>query len=187
MTKVVKLAICSVFVCLVVSCGSSSTEENQTNIPNKARSSSSKTEQQAATSSKSELDAKMKVVTSEKDYSALLSASRWFASHQKASLPKLVQLLTNSKFVGLKDSADLIIWDRIENGDLKSYGHGHVVDDDLFVVAGRASWILKEITGQKMGLVNMTTGDSAKLAVQEKWAEYLRGRSSKAAGKGTER
>ena len=55
--------------------------------------------------------------------------------------------------VGLTNSADVIIWERIESGELKFYGHGWVIEDDLFSVAGRASWPLKELTGLSLGSV----------------------------------
>lgn len=119
-----------------------------------------------------ELDDVMRIVTTENNYLTLFQVRYWCAEHLDESLPRLIDLLTIEKFVGLKNTADLIIYERIATGDLQSYGHGGVVDDDLFCVSGRASWILKELIGQELGVVGMKTDYAAKKLLQAKWMKF---------------
>ena len=53
--------------------------------------------------------------------------------------------LADRRHVGLRDTQDLIIWYRIDTGDLKFQGHGRVVRQDLFVAGGRAAWALSRL------------------------------------------
>ena len=83
-------------------------------------------------------------------------------------------MLENPTVVGLQGYADLIIWERIVSKDLPFYGHGWVVPDDLFSIAGRASWVLSEITGQRFGKVTLSsTLEEIKHLSEEraKWCE----------------
>ncbi|WP_316635814.1 hypothetical protein [uncultured Flavobacterium sp.] len=108
-----------------------------------------------------------------KEFADLWKAEFWIAFHYHEIIPQLIYRVTNKKEIGLVNSADLIILDRIENGDLRSYGHGFIVDDDLFTIAGRANRLLTIISGEKMGSVSMksTPEDLAKL--QKKWIDWL--------------
>lgn len=89
------------------------------------------------------------------DYSSVRLAEVYGYLHPDEMIEKLIPLLTDTTYVGLTNSADLIIEDRISSGDLEFYGHGGVVADDLFIVSGRANHLLHEITGSTLGQVRM--------------------------------
>ena len=111
-------------------------------------------------------------IRNDSELSALYQARAWCGEHQRAVIPDLIKLLTDMHHVGLTHPADTIIYERIASGDLQSYGHGGVVDDDLFVVAGRASWLLKEITGQDPGSILMKSSANDRTRLQKTWQEW---------------
>ena len=61
----------------------------------------------------------------------------------------------------------------MNTGDLKFYGHGGVITEDLFTIAGRASWILNELTGEDFAIVhgNLTQFDAEKFKTL--WTDYI--------------
>ena len=116
----------------------------------------------------------LKIITSDKDFWKLAHSRFWCAKNASDIAPDLVSLITDSRIVGLKGYADLIIPDRIASGDLTFFGHGWVVPDDLFSVAGRASWILREITGQHFGHVSMKATPAELNKLSESWKEWFK-------------
>lgn len=100
-------------------------------------------------------------------------AKRWCIHHFREAFPHLVARLTHKKKVGLEGTADLIIWDRIQTGDLKFYGHGGVIGEDLFTVAGRASWILNDLTGESFAFVRVAASKADLLDYKSAWKHYL--------------
>jgi len=115
----------------------------------------------------------LNTIDNEKELSKICSAKSWCLKNYKQAFPYLVVRLSNKKKIGLINTADLIIGDRIYTGDLKFYGHGGTVDEDIFTIAGRASWILNEITGEDFAVVhaNLTKEDAEKFKVL--WRDYL--------------
>ena len=108
------------------------------------------------------------------NYRYIFAAKYWIAYHYKEMIPPLIRRITNKKEVGLKNTNDLIIWKRIDVGDLKYYGEGGIVSDDLFTVAGRANHLLKEITGQEgFGTVSMYSSRHDLVELQKKWVDWL--------------
>lgn len=87
----------------------------------------------------------------------------------------LVSQLTNSSKVSLEKTSRLIIWERIISGEILFEGKGYQCDDDLFTVAGRANWVLRNLTKKNFGFVTpaSTTADLEQL--QKKWNQYLGG------------
>ena len=85
----------------------------------------------------------------------------------------LVARLSDKRKIGLTNTADLIIWDRIGSGDLTFYGHGGSITEDVFTVAGRASWILNQLTGEEFAVVhgNLTKEQSERF--KKHWIDYL--------------
>jgi hypothetical protein len=85
---------------------------------------------------------------------------------------KLVELLTppltDVRHVGLRDTADLIIWYRIDKGDLKFYGHGWGVQQDLFTTGGRAAWAISRLMDKDLPELNagLTAEEWAKRAAE---------------------
>jgi hypothetical protein len=86
-------------------------------------------------------EAVLQNLTSDKDFWKVAKARYWCSKNALYFIPDLIKLLENPSVIGLQGYADLIIWERIVSKDLPFYGHGWVVPDDLFSIAGRASWI----------------------------------------------
>ncbi len=101
------------------------------------------------------------------------SAKSWCINNYQSVFPYLVARLSNKRKVGLTNTADLIIWDRIVTGDLKFYGHGGGMTEDIFTIAGRASWILNELTGENFAEVhgNMTEPQSEEF--KKLWLKFI--------------
>lgn len=117
-------------------------------------------------------DEVVKIIKSDKNFWKVAKARYWCARNIDEVLPDLIELLKDPKFIGLEGQADLIIDERIESGDLKFYGHGWWVKDDLFRSAGRASWILSEITGQNLSWISMKSTDEQLKQYSDVWAKW---------------
>lgn len=109
----------------------------------------------------------------EKKFGYLFDAEYWILFNYKEAIPELIYRVTDKKEVGLTDSADLIIFERIDNGDMEFYGQGEIVADDLFIVAGRANWLLCMITGENFGSVTMYSTDEELKNLQQHWINWL--------------
>ena len=114
-------------------------------------------------------------IDNDSNYSYIFLAQYWIAFHYKDIIPDLIKRITIKKEVGLVNSADLIIWERIQAKQMKFYGHGGISNDDLFTVAGRANRLLTEITGENFGHVSMYSTQEQLIALQTKWINWLRG------------
>ena len=113
----------------------------------------------------------LKIIDSEKDFPKVCSAKSWSLKNYNLIVPHLIARLTDKRKVGLENTADLIIAERMD--ELKFYRHGGSISDDLFTVAGRASWILNEITGENFCVVHpdMTKEQAEKFKVL--WVQYI--------------
>ncbi|MES2485166.1 MAG: hypothetical protein V4581_04355 [Bacteroidota bacterium] len=112
-------------------------------------------------------------IDNEKEYHPIFEAEYWMAYNYQSIIPKLIKRITDKKEVGLVNTADLIIWERIQSGDLKFYGHGGSTDDDLFTIAGRANYLLRAITGEHFGHVSMYATEADLKKLQNRWAYWL--------------
>lgn len=101
------------------------------------------------------------------------SAKSWCIKNYRRSFPYLVARLSVKRKIGLENTADLIIWDRIGTGDLEFYGHGGIITEDVFTVSGRASWILNQLTGENFAEVhgNLTQQDAERFKTL--WIAYI--------------
>lgn len=108
-----------------------------------------------------------------KEYHYLFVAEYWMAYHYQEMLIPLIKRITNKKEIGLKNTADLLIDERIQSGDLKFYGHGRGVQDDLFTIAGRVNYLLKKITGENFGRVSMYSTPKDLKKLQNRWTYWL--------------
>ncbi len=81
----------------------------------------------------------------------------------------LVSALDDPSFVGLRDSADVVVRGR----EMPWYGHGYFVDDDLFRRAGRASWLLKNATARPAGIVRVQTDPIYLADLARDWRRWL--------------
>jgi hypothetical protein len=73
----------------------------------------------------------------------LWDARAWLADHPNQA-QELVPSLAAPVFIGLTDSADV----HVQGRGMPFYGHGYITENDLFTRAGRASWLLHEVTGR---------------------------------------
>ena len=103
----------------------------------------------------------------------LCAAKSWCLKNYSQAFPFLVARLTIKTKVGLENTADLIIWERIGSGDLKFYGHGGGMQDDIFTIAGRASWILNELTGEEFAVVHCSMTEVQANEYKRLWTEYI--------------
>ena len=115
----------------------------------------------------------LSIIDSEKDFPTFLSAKSWCLKNYQEAFPALVARLTQKTKIGIENSADLIISDRMWTGDLKFYGHGGGMQEDIFTIAGRASWILNELTGENFATVRIGLTQEEALEYQKMWSEYL--------------
>lgn len=115
----------------------------------------------------------LQTIDNKQDLGKLQSAKSWCRKHYHEAFPYLVARLSDKRKVGLKNTADLIIWERNMTGDLKFYGHGGSINEDIFTIAGRASWILNSITGENFAVVHgdMTREDAQRF--KNLWVAYL--------------
>ncbi len=113
------------------------------------------------------------VLDSAKNFWDLCAAKTWCFAHPYEVFPHLICRLSNKTKVGLTNTADLIIWDRIQTGELKFYGHGGGMQEDIFTVAGRASWILNWMTGEDFASVGIELTPSMAIKYQADWVRYI--------------
>lgn len=93
----------------------------------------------------------------------------------KDLLKGLVSQLTNRTKSNLKATSMLIVWERISSGEIMFEGKGYQVEDDLFTVAGRANWMLRNLTGKNFGHVKLKTTEEELGKLQQKWSRWLNG------------
>lgn len=113
-------------------------------------------------------------IDSDKEYHYLFLAEYWIAFHYSDIIPELIKRITNKKEIGLVNSADLIIWERVQAKQMKFYGHGGSSNDDLFTIAGRANRLLTQITGEDFGHVSMYSTKEQLETLQKKWIGWLK-------------
>jgi hypothetical protein len=94
---------------------------------------------------------------------------------EKPLLAGLVAQLTNQSKSVLQGTGRLIIWERITSGEMLFEGKGYQVDDDLFTVAGRANWMLRNLTKKNFGYVRLRTSGDELTKLQQKWTGFLAG------------
>ncbi|MEO8403256.1 MAG: hypothetical protein ABI480_01620, partial [Chitinophagaceae bacterium] len=89
---------------------------------------------------------------------------------------ELIKQILNNAEVKLQSTSRLIIWERITSGDILFEGKGIQIDDDLFKVAGRANFILRNITNHNFGIVRIHSTADELTSLQTKWIDFLQGK-----------
>lgn len=112
-------------------------------------------------------------IDNDKDYKYLYIAEYWIAFNYKKMIPELIKRVNNKKEVGLENSFDLIIWERIKNKQMKFYGHGGLSTDDLFTISGRSNRLLTQITGENFGSVSMYSTQQELDKLKSNWTKWL--------------
>jgi hypothetical protein len=87
----------------------------------------------------------------------------------------LAAQLTDTAKADLKETGKLIIWERITTGEIAFEGRGYQISDDLFTVAGRANWMLRNTTKKNFGYVKPATTAEELAGLQQKWVRWLSG------------
>jgi len=113
-------------------------------------------------------------IDNDSNYHYIFLAEYWIAFHYSDIIPELIKRVTNKKEVGLANSADLIIWERVQAKQMQFYGHGGISNDDLFTIAGRANRLLTKIAGENFGHVSMYSTNEQLASLQKKWVKWLK-------------
>ena len=96
-------------------------------------------------------------------------------NEDKSLLKGLIAQITNNSKVELKATSRLIIWERITSGEIQFEGKGYQVSDDLFTVAGRANWMLRNLSKKNFGYVKPPTSGEELARLQQKWMRWSSG------------
>jgi len=88
----------------------------------------------------------------------------------KDAIPKLIELIKDTSFVKLENTADLIY-----PGATEFYGHGYIIDYDIDWISVRAGWVLEELTFEDFGFKqNQIKEDDLFELIQSNYqSEYL--------------
>jgi hypothetical protein len=121
------------------------------------------------------LELNLKARTWPEVYEVVLGAASNKTS--KGLLDGLVAQLANRTEHKLTETSRLIIWERITSGDIVFEGKGLQVDDDLFLAAGRANWVLRTVMQKNFGVVRSGSSPQELQALQNRWQKHLRGES----------
>jgi len=108
------------------------------------------------------------------EYNYLYIAEYWIAFNYEAMIPELIKRVSNNTEIGLVETGDLVIPDRVVSGQMPYLGDSNVVEDDLFTVAGRANRLLTIITGENFGTVPVNASPIQLKALQDKWVEWFK-------------
>jgi len=88
----------------------------------------------------------------------------------KEAIPALIELLKDTSFVKLQNTADLIY-----PGAEKFYGHGWIVNYDIDWLSVRAAWLLEEITFNNFGYRGVSIDEKQLMKLhQSNYASYLK-------------
>lgn len=112
----------------------------------------------------------------ETDYEKIFRCPFWIAMDSVrfcTLIPELINDLVDTTYLGLTNANDVNIWCRIRNGDLKQTSFNYQIDDDIFKVCGRASWILKRLTKNKFGNIRCETTLEDMKIIQKQWIKWL--------------
>lgn len=93
----------------------------------------------------------------------------------KTLLKGLASQIANKSKAGLRSANRLIIWERITSGEIHFEGKGYQVSDDLFTVAGRANWMLRNLTKKNFGYAKPNTSEEELAKLQQNWMRWLNG------------
>ena len=105
------------------------------------------------------------------DFGKIYSVKDSIVNEQEKSIPKLLELLKDTTFVKLQNTADLIY-----PGTDKFYGHGWIVRYDIDWISVRSAWLLEELTFKNFGYLNTKITEENLIALhkQNYGSEYLK-------------
>ena len=114
-------------------------------------------------------------IHSRKDYEYIFRIPFWAAMDSVRYswlIPKLINDLTDTTFVGLINANDITIWSRVKSGDMAHNTLNYQIDDDIFTVAGRASWVLKRLSKNEFGIIKLNMQNKELKAIQNRWIKW---------------
>lgn len=119
------------------------------------------------------------IIDTTKDFCNLYYACKWCKNNPKIVFPQLIKRLTNTTEVGLNPYVDLTISKRSADSSMpyiRSTGGkpGILINEDIFTISGRASWILNEITGENFAIVNPFTSKEKLEQYQQNWIDWIK-------------
>jgi len=119
------------------------------------------------------LDFERQIVTNALDDPRMESLWRARSSVARHSqfLALLLPALRDPSFVGLRDAGDVTV----EGRNMPAHAHGTIVREDLFTRAGRASWLLKQVTGHRAPIVGVETDPRLLVGIANDWNVWLVG------------
>ncbi len=104
------------------------------------------------------------------DFHNIYKARDSIVNYQVLAVPKLIELLSDTSYVKLTNTADLIY-----PGATQFYGHGWIVNYDLDYVNVRAAWILEKIVFKNFGYNTLTVNEDSLLKLhQQHYSKYLK-------------
>lgn len=86
-------------------------------------------------------------------------------------LALLLPALRDPSFVGLRDTGDVTV----EGRNMPLQGRGTIVREDLFTRAGRASWLLKQVTGHRAPVVGARMDPRRLVDISDDWRVWFLG------------
>jgi hypothetical protein len=105
----------------------------------------------------------------ESNFNSIYLIKDSIVNQQKEAIPKLIELLQDTSFVKLQNTADLIY-----PGAEKFYGSGGIVNYDIDWIAVRVAWILEEITFQNFGYRDLTISEVKLMGLHnQNYTSYL--------------
>lgn len=118
------------------------------------------------------------IITKTKDFELIFRTPFWIAldsTHYTKFIPELILMLTDTTYIGLENAGGITIWSRMKDNAevLKQNPLNYQIDDDIFTIAGRASWILKRLTKNEFGIVKPNTTQKDLLTIQKQWIKWL--------------
>ena len=118
------------------------------------------------------------IIDTEKDFCLLYSTCKWCKNNYVVAFPKLLQRLTDTTKIGLEPYTDLYITDRpeyyIRNPMSTGSRPGILINEDIFTIAGRASWILNEITGENFAIVHPSASIKELEQFKQNWIDWIK-------------
>ncbi|MCD4793047.1 MAG: hypothetical protein K8R54_07445 [Bacteroidales bacterium] len=119
------------------------------------------------------------IIDSGKNFCVLYFACKWCKANYEVAFPRLIKRLTDKTEIGLNPYVDLYISKRSETGSMPYIGStggkpGIHINEDIFTIAGRASWILNEITGENFSTVQPFTSSEKLEQFKQKWINWIK-------------
>lgn len=111
-----------------------------------------------------------------KDYEYIFRIPFWIAmdsARYAKYIPELILKLTDTTYIGLTNASDVTIWARLKTGQMTHNPLNYQIDDDIYTVAGRASWILKRLSKNEFGIIKPGLKEKELLTIQKQWIKWL--------------